>query len=103
MYAGGIKNSKIASRRSPIKLINELTKCDWKLFFKRNEYITRGHRDKLYKLLAKANLSLNSFSKKVINEWNNLQNKVINSHDLDEFKKEYDKISGPKKLIVNSI
>ena len=73
------------------KLINEFTKCDWKLFFKRNEYITRGHRDKLYKPLAKTALRLNSISNSVINEWNSLPNKVINIHDLDVFKKEYDK------------
>ena len=31
------------------------------------------------------------FSNMVINEWNNLPKNVINSHDLDELKKEYNK------------
>ena len=34
--------------------------------------------------------SLNS-SNRVINDWNNLPNKLMNSHDLDDFEKEYDK------------
>ena len=70
------------------KLINELTKCDWKLFLRRNEYIARGHIDKLvaYKPLVKTTPKLNSFSNRAISKWNNLPNNVINSHDLDEFK-----------------
>ena len=51
-----------------VKLINELAKCDLKLCTKRNEYITRGHREKLCKLLAKTTLRLNSLLNRVINE-----------------------------------
>ena len=67
------------------------------------KYITRDHRDKLYKPLAKTTLRLNSLSNRVINQWNNLPNNVVNSHDLDEFKNEYDKVSRPNKFIVNSM
>ena len=34
--------------------------------------------------------SLSSFSNRVKNDWNNLPNKLMNSHDLDDFEKEYD-------------
>ena len=63
------------------ELMNKLTKCDWESFFKRSDYPTRGHKDKLYKLMAKTSLRLNTFSNRIINEWNSLPSEVISAQD----------------------
>ena len=82
------------------KLINKLTKCDWESFFKRSDYPTRGHKDKLYKPMAKTTLRLNIFSNRIINEWNNLPSEVISAQDINDFKNKYDNISGQRKFII---
>ena len=50
------------------KLMNKLTKCDWESFFKRSDHLTRGHKDKLCKPMAKTTLRLNTFSNRIINK-----------------------------------
>ena len=68
------------------KLMNKLTKCDWESFFKRFDYPRRGHKDKLYKPMAKATLGLNTFSNRIINESNSLPIEVISAQDINDFK-----------------
>ena len=82
------------------KLMNKLTKCDWESFFKRSDYPTRGHKDKLYKPMAKTTLRLNTFSNRIINEWNSLPSEVISAQDINDFKNKYDNISGQRKFII---
>ena len=82
------------------KLINKLTKCDWESFFKRSDYPTRRHKDKLYKPMAKTTLRLNTFSNRIINEWNSLPSEVISAQDINDFKNKYDNISGQRKFII---
>ena len=62
---------------------------------------TRGHKDKLYKPVVKTNLKLNSFSNRIINEWNKLPEEVIKSSDLNQFKRTFDKHYGDSKFIFN--
>ena len=82
------------------KLINKLTKCDWESFFKRSDYPTRRHKDKLYKPMAKTILRLNTFSDRIINELNSLPSEVISAQDINNFKKKCDNISGQRKFII---
>ena len=82
------------------KLMNKLTKCDWESFFKRSDYPTRGHKDKLDKPMAKTTLRLNTFSNRIINDWNNLPSEVISAQDINDFKNKYDNISGQRKFII---
>ena len=82
------------------KLMNKLTKCDWESFFKRSDYPTRGHKDKLYKPMAKTTLRLNTFSNRIINEWNSLPSEAISAQDINDFKNKYDNMSGQRKFII---
>ena len=82
------------------KLMNKLTKCDWESFFKRSDYPTGGHKDKLYKPMAKTTLRLNTSSNRIINEWNSLPSEVISAQDINDFKNKYDNISGQRKFII---
>ena len=83
------------------KLLNGFTQSDWRQFFRRNINNTRGHKDKLYKPVVKTNLKLNSFSNRIINEWNKLPEEVIESSDLNQFKRTFDKHYGDSKFIFN--
>ena len=83
------------------KLLNGFTQSDWRQFFRRNINNTRGHKDKLYKPAVKTNLKLNSFSNRIINEWNKLPEEVIKSSDLNQFKRTFDKHYGDSKFIFN--
>ena len=82
------------------KLMNKLTKCDWESLFKRSDYPTRGHKDKLYNPLAKTTLRLNTFSNRIMNEWNSLPSEVISAKDINDFKNKYDNIGGERKFII---
>ena len=64
------------------KIMNKLTKCDYESFFKRSDYPTREHKDELYKPMAETTLRLNTFSNRIINEWNSLPSEVISAQDI---------------------
>ena len=57
-------------------------------------------QDKLYKPMAKTTLRLNTFSNRIINEWNSLPSEVISAQDINDFKNKYDNISGQRKFII---
>ena len=61
---------------------------------------TRGHKDKLYKPMAKTTLRLSTFSNRIIKEWNSLPSEVISVQDINDFKNKYDNISGQRKFII---
>jgi len=52
---------------------------------------TRGHDFKPCKPRACTNVRFNSFSNRVINDWNNLPANVVNAHSLSCFKNLLDK------------
>ena len=47
---------------------------------------TRGHSQKLFKYHAAKHSRVNSFTQRVINDWNNLPTYVINAPSLNIFK-----------------
>jgi len=51
----------------------------------------RGHKLKLCKPRARTNVRLNSFSNRVINDWNNIPANVVNGHSISCFKNMLDK------------
>ena len=53
-----------------------------------------------YKPMAKTALRLNTFSNRIINEWNSLPSEVISAQDINDFKNKYDSISGQRKFII---
>ena len=55
-------------------------------FFKLDTGITRGNYMKLVKPRSNTSIKLNSFSQRIINDWNDLPNKVVLSTSLNMFK-----------------
>lgn len=53
--------------------------------------VTRGHTAKLRKKHSRTELSLHSFTNRVINNWNSLSESVISAPSTDAFKKGLDK------------
>ena len=48
--------------------------------------MARGHSKKLFKPRARLNVRKNSFSHRVIKDWNSLPESVIGADDLETFK-----------------
>ena len=55
-----------------------------------NDRSTRGHSQELFKYQAIKHSRVNSFTQRVINDWNNLPTNVINAPSLNIFKNRLD-------------
>ena len=68
------------------KLLNGLVDLNPERFFERSRYkSTRGHNFKLYKK-RESSMKHKFFSARVTNEWNKLENEVVNAETVEEFK-----------------
>ena len=72
------------------KIITEKINLDKDLFFKKSRLATRGHNYKLYKQHANKLVRINTFSKRIVNDWNGLDSKVVNAEKTQEFKNKLD-------------
>ena len=61
-------------------------------FFKFNTAATRGHKQKLFKQRATKTVRCQSFSRRVINDWNGLSSEVVDAETVNEFKNNLDKL-----------
>ena len=68
------------------KIIHELERFEREEFFKYSTTKTRGHTKKLFKPRARLNIRKNSFSHRVIEDWNSLPDNVVCAENLDDFK-----------------
>ena len=69
------------------RIIKGVDNIETSTFFTLNQnQRTRGHSFKLNKPRANSSLRLNSFSMRVINDWNDLTNETVNSKTLNAFK-----------------
>ena len=68
------------------KILCKLERIEREWFFAFSNSRTRGHNKKFYKPRARLNIRKNSFSHRVIEDWNSLPHKVVNAEDLEEFK-----------------
>ena len=74
------------------KIVKGLEDINPDTFFKFSSHgKTRGHRYKITKQRAKTNRRLSSFSQRMITEWNNLPDYVVNSSSLNSFKANLEK------------
>ena len=73
------------------RIINEIDNIPFGNFFEYCQNNTRGHSRKLIKPRASTRLRLNSFSNRVINVWNNLPEKCVESKSLNIFKNSLEK------------
>jgi len=56
-------------------------------------YLTRGHRLKLFKYRLRTDLRKCSFSRRVINSWNNLPGGIADATSTNNFKCLFDKFN----------
>ena len=73
------------------RIINNIDKIPFDLFFSYNRHETRGHRFKLDKPRANTKIRQNSFSNRVINVWNDLPDKVVAAPSINSFKNALEK------------
>ena len=82
------------------RIFHKIDNIDFDMFFTRNTNTNRGHQWKLIKPRADTRTRLNSFSHRVINDWNLLPSNVVESQTLNSFKGNLEKAwaSDPKKF-----
>ena len=51
---------------------------------------TRGHNFKLYKPQMRIDIRKFSFTRRIVTDWNNLPNYVVNANSTDDFKRLFD-------------
>ena len=73
------------------KLISGKLNLDPQSFFKISETTTRGHKYKVFKKHAKKLTRINSFSQRVVNDWNALPAEIVEAKSIISFKNELDK------------
>ena len=76
---------------SMYKLMTRKVNLDWKQYFTLSQNNTRGHHLKVKKKKATKNITLNVFSNRVVNDWNNLPREVIAVNSTNAFKNLLDK------------
>ena len=68
------------------RIINNIDKLNSNKIFPKNENTTRGHKHKIYKKQCRTNIRKYSFSQRVVDTWNSLPAKVIESNTVNGFK-----------------
>ena len=81
------------------KIIHGISSVSFDKFFEFNSYgTTRGHSLKLMKKKVSTNLRHYFFSERVINNWNNLDNKTVTSESINIFKGNVERLRQSKKI-----
>ena len=86
------------------KILNHIDKLDTSSFFELHEGSrTRGHNFKLKKRSSRLNMRANTFSQRVVNNWNNLPRQCVNSSSVNSFKSSLNNHfkKHPQKFTVN--
>jgi len=82
------------------KIIHGISSISFDTFFEFNSYgTTRGHSLKLMKKRSSINLRHHFFSERVINNWNNLDNKTVTSESINIFKGNLERLRQSKEII----
>ena len=82
------------------KIITEKINLDKDLFFKISRSATRGHNYKLYRQHANKLVRIDSFSKRIVNDWNGLYSRVFNVKTTQEFKNKLDNFCQDKAFVT---
>jgi hypothetical protein len=68
------------------RIINNIDKVNSNKIFPKNEKTTRGHKHAIYKKHCRTNIRKYSFSQRVVETWNSLPAKVIESNTVNGLK-----------------
>ena len=75
------------------KVMNGLVRIEIDLLFSPMKFAhTRGHPQRVFKCHAQKLQRINSFSQRVINNWNSLPMNVIQAPSLNDFKEKLDEV-----------
>ena len=74
------------------KIIKGIDKMDYSRLFTLNEDRTRGNGFKIKAKIYKTNLYGNFFANSVVNHWNALPPRVVNTNTIEQFKKVLDNV-----------
>ena len=74
------------------KVVHGIEGLQERRFFTRryNTSNTRGNSVKFYKPTVKTDIGKYNFGNRIINQWNNLPNEIVNEKDLNKFKGKLD-------------
>ena len=78
---------KRADMLQVFRIINDDDKLETETFFEFNTTVTRGHPFQLFKPRCNTAIRLHSFSQRVIDTWNDLDEKVVTCKKLNPFKR----------------
>jgi hypothetical protein len=70
------------------RVISKIDKVNSNKIFPKNENTTKGHKHKIYKKQCRTNIRKYNFSQRVVDTWNSLPAKVIESNTVNWFKKQ---------------
>lgn len=86
------------------KIVNELDNIKESTFFRRasscSAYTTRGNSLKLFQEYVRLDVAKYSFGNRVVHEWNQLPNKVVQASSLDTFKGRLDHFLGHTRGLI---
>ena len=72
------------------KLITEKLNISKNYFFKISHLTTRGHKYKIFKKHANKLPRINTFSNRIIKDWNALPSEIVEANSLNSFKNKLD-------------
>ena len=73
------------------KLMTGKTKIDKDIFFKFTNRKTRVHSHKIFKEHATKQPRCNTYSNRIVSDWNRLPKRIVEAISVDEFKERMDK------------
>ena len=79
-------------------IANQMDNIDFKDFFIQNKNPTRGHKWKIDKPRATTSVRQNSFSHRVVNDWNTLSKEVVECTTINSFKNYLEKAWGKNPI-----
>ena len=80
------------------KLLNGFMDTEPSLLFEIKQNNTRGHKLKLFKKRCNLRIRKAFFTQRIVNDWNNLTNEVVNCSTVQQFERAYDKLKHADKF-----
>ena len=77
---------RVADMIQVYKFLKSIERIDSERFFKLSQTKTRGHSLKLYKPRTRLNIRKNTFSSRVIDDWNSLPEQLVSQKNAKQFR-----------------
>ena len=84
------------------KILNNIDKVQYEQILPLSQTTTRGHSMKLYKKNCRTNVRKYSFSQRIVDEWNKIPKKVIDSKTINTFKSQLNEFKSLRNLVISA-